>query len=56
MERSAKYEMIKLKMERLRNELDKMVLTESKDKILKKSRALDAVILRYIKITCCKKV
>lgn len=27
MERSAKYEMIKLKMERLRNELDEMVLT-----------------------------
>ncbi len=50
-----KHTMMKARMERLRNELDKMVLTESQDKILKKSRALDAVILRYIKMSCSKK-
>ncbi|HEY9060647.1 MAG TPA: hypothetical protein VIO64_09120 [Pseudobacteroides sp.] len=47
--------MIRRKMEKLRSELDEMILTSSQDKILKKSQALDAVILRYIKMTCSKK-
>ncbi|HEY9062989.1 MAG TPA: hypothetical protein VIO64_21215 [Pseudobacteroides sp.] len=47
--------MIRRKMEKLRSELDEMILTSSQDKILKKSRALDAMILRYIKMTCSKK-